>query len=315
MLMKNIAKFFVFVISVSVFSGCSMVFPSAEELKNSSEQLSKDYEKPQVVGKIESSEIEESSGIAASRCSENVFWTHNDSGDEAFIYAFNEKGKKLGTWKVSGAENVDWEDIATLKDKSGVCFLYIGDFGNNKRTRGELTIFRVKEPQISGENKSSSKKNPNETEPTQKIKFTYPDIRHDAETLLIHPETGDIYIISKRMSGAAGVYKLKANYSLEKTNTLEKLADLSIPAVPNGLLTGGDISPDGKRIIVCDYFNGYEIVLPEKAKNFDEIWKQEPKIVELGKREVGEAVGYSADGKSIFATSERNNELIQVKRK
>ncbi len=105
MLMKNIAKFFVFVISLSGILSCSVVFPSAEEFKNSSEQFSKDYEKPQIIGKIESSEIEESSGIAASRCNENVFWTHNDSGDEAFIYAFDGKGKKLGTWKVSGAKN------------------------------------------------------------------------------------------------------------------------------------------------------------------------------------------------------------------
>jgi len=292
-----------------------MVFPSDEELKKSNEQFSSDYEKPQIAGKIESSEIKESSGIAASRCMENVFWTHNDSGDDAFIYAFDEKGKKLGTWKVADAENYDWEDIAMLKDKTGKCFLYIGDFGNNKRNRAELTIYRVKEPQISKENKSSSRKNPLTTENAEAIKFNYPDNRNDAETLLIHPETFDIYIISKRLSGAAGVYKLKANYSLEKTNTLEKLADLSVPAVPNGLLTGGDISPDVTRVIVCDYFNAYEIVLPEKAKNFDEIWKQEPKIVELGKREVGEAVAYAADGKSIFATSERNNELIQVKRK
>ena len=316
MLKKNIAKFFVFVISLSVISACSMVFPSDEQLKNENEKFSADWEKPKVVGKIDSSEIDESSGIAASRCNENVFWTHNDSGDDAYIFALDEKGKKLGTWKVSGATNIDWEDIATRKDKSGECFLYIGEIGNNARKRDEFTIYRVKEPKVLDENKSSSKKNPLETENAEAIKFSYPDIRHDAETLIIHPETGDFYILSKRLSGASGVYKLKANYELGKTNTLEKIADLSVPAAPNGFLTGGDISPDGKRVVVCDYFNAYEIVLPEKAKNFDEIWTQTPVTIELGKREVGEAIGYSADGKSIFATSEKNNSpFIQVKRK
>ncbi len=316
MLKKNIAKFFVFVISLSALSACSAVFPSHEQLKNEHEQFSKDWEKPQTVGKIESSEITESSGIAASRCNENVFWTHNDSGDDAYIFALDATGKKLGTWKVSNAKNIDWEDIATLRDKSGACFLYIGDMGNNKRTRGEFTIYRVKEPTVTDENKSSSKKNPLETETAEQIKFTYPETRHDAETLMIHPETGDIYIVSKRLSGAAGVYKLKADYSLEKTNTLEKIADFSVPATPNGFVTGGDISPDGRRVVICDYFNAYEIVLPENAKNFDEIWKQEPEIIELGTREVGEAVGYSADGKSIFATSEKTNSpFIRVNRK
>ena len=315
MLMKNIAKIFAFVISLSVISGCSMIFPSSEQFNNPNEQFSKDYEKPQVVGKIESSEIEESSGIAPSRCAENVFWTHNDSGDEAFIYAFNSKGKKIGTWKVSGATNLDWEDIATRKEKSGECYLYLADIGNNKRTRSEFTIYRVKEPKISDENKSSNKKNPLTTEAAEAMKFSYPETRHDAETLMIHPETGDFYILSKRLSGASGVYKLKADYKLEKTNMLEKIADFSVPATPNGFLTGGDISPDGKRAVICDYFNAYEIILPENAKNFDEIWKQTPQIIELGNREQGEAIGYSADGKSIFATSEKNNSLIQVKRK
>ncbi len=103
---------------------------------------------------------------------------------------------------------------------------------------------------------------------------------------------------------------------MEKTNTLEKIADFSVPAIPNGFFTGGDISSDGKRIIICDYFSAYEIVLPENAKNFDEIWKEKPTIVELGEREQGEAVGYSVDGKSIFATSEKKNSpIIEVKRK
>lgn len=312
--MKNIAEFFAFVISIIAISACSVVLPSNEQLKNSNEQNSNDWGKPQIAGKIESSEITESSGIVASRCNENTLWTHNDSGDKALLFALDEKGKKLGTWRVSGAENFDWEDIATRRE-SGECYLYIGDIGNNKRTRSELTIYRVKEPKILSEDKSSSKKNPLSTEAAQAVKFTYADTRHDAETLLVHPETGDIYVITKRLSGAAGVYKLKANYEIGKTNTLEKIADLSVPAVPNGFLTGGDISPDGKRIIVCDYFNAYELILPEKAKNFDEIWKQEPKTVELGTREIGEAVGYSADGNSIFATSENNDSLIRVRRK
>ena len=141
-------------------------------------------------------------------------------------------------------------------------------------------------------------------------------MRRDAETLMIHPETNEIYIISKRISDSAGVYKLSGNYSQEKTNKLEKITDFTVPAIPNGFLTGGDISPDGKRVVVCDYFNAYEIILPEKAEKFDEIWKQKPLIVKLGERAQGEAIGYSADGKAVFATSEnKNSPIIRVRRK
>src|SRR5687767_4675893 len=73
---------------------------------------SSQYAEPQTMGRIESGEIKESSGIAASRCQQNVLWTHNDSGDDAFIFAIDQTGKDLGTWKVENAKNLDWEDIA-----------------------------------------------------------------------------------------------------------------------------------------------------------------------------------------------------------
>lgn len=320
MLDKTITKFSLFVISLAIvslfFSGCFSA--SSSNRKDSADKnISADYQKPQVVGKIESNEINESSGIAASKCQPDVFWTHNDSGDDAFIFAINSKGEKLGTWKVSDAKNRDWEDIAAYKNTGGECFLYIGDIGNNDLTRSEQTIYRVKEPQVSGANKSSNRKNPAATESAAAIKIEYPDARHNAETLMVHPKTGDIYVLSKQMSGASGVYKLAAaDYSPDKTNILKKIADFSVPSIPNGLLTGGDISPDGKRVITCDYFDAYEIVLPDSVNDFDQIWKQPATVIDLGERKQGEAVGYSADGKSIFATSEeRNQPFIQVRRK
>lgn len=319
---KTITKKIIFVIFGLVFASCLLACShvasqDGKQIANAkTDEVSKDYQKPQVVGKIQSNEITESSGIAASRCNKNVFWTHNDSGDAAFIYAIGERGESLGTWKVAGAKNNDWEDIAAFKNEKGECFLYIGDTGNNERLKSEFTVYRVREPQISGVEKNSSRKNPLETASAEAIRFDYPDVRHDAETLLVHPQTGDIYILSKSLTGAAGVYKLSKNYDFDKVNHLEKIADITVPAFPVGFLTGGDISPDGKRIILCDYFNGYEIALPEKAKNFDEIWREKPLIVELGERAQGEAIGYAVDGKSIFATSEkRNSPIIEAKRK
>ncbi|MDQ3322308.1 MAG: hypothetical protein M3525_07750 [Acidobacteriota bacterium] len=323
---KTITKNCLVVISLAVFclnfAACSPVSSSRGENggdnknDNNNKNASAGYEKPKAVGKITSGEITESSGIAASRCNENVFWTHNDSGDGAFLFAINAKGEKLGTWKVANAKNKDWEDIAAFKNDKGECFLYVGDIGNNERLKSEMTIYRVREPKVSDANKSSSKKNPVETENAAAIKFDYPDMRRDAETLLVHPQTGDIYVLSKSFSQPSGVYKLAANYDLNKTNTLEKIADFAVPAIPNGFLTGGDISPDGRRVVLCDYFNGYEITLPKEAKDFDEIWKQKPSIIDLGARAQGEAIGYSTDGKSVFATSEKRNQpLIEARKK
>ena len=315
---KNITKFAFIVILMGSMAlsqtGCSIVSPSSSTQNDGFDTPR--YGNPVVTGTLQSKDLREASGVAASKCQADVYWTHNDSGDDAFIFALNKKGEKLGTWKVTGAKANDWEDIAEIKTPAGECVLYIGDIGNNTRIRDEFTIYRVREPKVLPENESSSKKNPLPTEGAEAIKFVYPDMRHDAETLMVHPTSGDIYILSKRLSGASAVYKLKSDFDLSKTNKLEKLADFSVPAIPNGFLTGGDIAPDGRRVIICDYFSAYELVLPETAKNFDEIWKETPQAVELGPREQGEAITYSADGKSIIAGSENKKPpLIEVKRK
>lgn len=316
---KTISKFSAFVILFGlvclIFSGCSEVSSSNKQSVPAANTAA-DYQKPQVVGRIKSAEIGESSGIAASKCQTDVLWTHNDSGGGPYVYAINAKGESLGVWRVAAAENKDWEDIAAVKTEAGECFLYIGDIGNNERKREDLKIYRVKEPTVSDATKGATRKTAPNTDAADAIRFELPDGRFDAESLLVHPKTGDIYVLSKRTDAASSVYKLAAGYGLDAKNKLKKIVDLSVPAIPMGLLTGGDISPDGKRVVVCDYFSAYELELPLLAVNFDEIWKQKSSIIQLGDREQGEAVAYSSDGNSIFATSEKiNSPVIEVKRK
>ena len=94
---------------------------------------------------------------------------------------------------------------------------------------------------------------------------------------------------------------------------LEKVAEVSVPAIPYGLITGGDISPDGAHVALCDYSQGYELTLPAGAANFDMIWQQQPQPIGLGKRPSGESICYSIDGSAVFATSEgKNAPLIEV---
>jgi hypothetical protein len=69
-------------------------------------------------------------------------------------------------------------------------------------------------------------------------------------------------------------------------------------------------------VALCDYVQGYEIVLPDAALAFNLIWKQTLKPIAMGQREQGEAIGYSLDGKALLATSEgRHAALFQVTRR
>lgn len=313
---KTIAKFFglvIFVIASQVFSlSCSRASSNG---RVEPAEFSADYEKPVVVGRIDSDEIMESSGLAASLCQPDVFWTHNDSGDDAFIFAINSKGKHLGTWRVANARNNDWEDVSAFKDTAGNCYLYVGDIGNNKLERPEQKIYRVKEPGLPAPTEMSNKKNPLLTDAAEAVAFKYPDTPHDAEAMIVEPKSGDVYVLTKRLDGPSLVFRIKPKFEMTTPITAERVGEVSLPAAPTGLLTGGGISPDGSRVVVCDYSGGYELKLGTGA-NFDEMWKQKPVPVYLGDRKQGESVTFSADGKSIFATSEKKNSpVIEVKLK
>jgi hypothetical protein len=306
---------------VSLTSACQegSTRASRSERVAESGEVSKAYGSPVEVGELEDKSIDESSGIAASRLNPNLYWTHNDSGDGPFLYALTRTGEKRGTWRVTGASARDWEDMASGPGpQKGQSYLYVGDIGDNGRERREIVVYRVQEPVVTDGDATTNRVEPQHTEPAEAIRLRYPDKRHDAEALAVHPTTGDLYVITKtrNTTAAASVYKLAAPFSASTVNTLEKVGEVRVPSLLPGMITGGDISPDGTKLILCDYFNAYEVVLPENSSGrFDDIWKQAPLVVRMGARQQGEAICYRLDGRAVLATSEGSNAaLIQAER-
>jgi hypothetical protein len=259
---------------------------------------------PTQLATLEDRHVNESSGIVASRSNPGLFWTHNDSGDGPFVYAFDRGGRQRGTWRVEGARARDWEDIAAGPGpEPGRTYLYAGDIGDNDEEREFVTVYRFPEPEVAEADKASTHESPRATAAAEAIRVKYPDGAHDCEALLVHPATGDLYVVTKR-GDAAGVYKLSAPFDSSNVNTFARVAVLRGPGFFGSLVTGADISPDGRRVALCDYASGYELTLPEGSKNFDDVWTQKPTLVPLGPRRQGEAVCYSLDGAALLATSE-----------
>jgi len=308
----NINKFGPFVILISLVSlgtaGCSLL-----PTKGAVDYDSSPYEKPVVSGKLESPDLKEASGMAASKCKPDGFWTHNDSGDDAFLYAIDSTGKHLGVWKVDGAANRDWEDIEAVKSE-GMCYVLIGEIGGDEHKHDRIAVYRVAEPRITTEGSSSSAKNPLAGAKADVSYINYPNEKHDAEALLARPNTGEVYILTKSKNSPSQIYKFTPKFEGE-THTLTLVGEITVPAIPNGTITGGDISADGKRVVLCDYFAGYELILPDGSKSFDEIWKQRPVRIDLGERAVGEAVAYSADGSFVIAVSEKKHTPVNIARR
>ena len=262
------------------------------------------YGVPVQLGRLQDSAITESSGLVSSRVNPGIFWTHNDSGDGPFIYAFDRQGKSRGVWRVIGASARDWEDIAAGPGPERKrTYLFVGDVGNNDGKRTTVEVYRFLEPAVAEADMRATKSKPRMTAPAAVIRLRYPDGNHDAETLLVHPVTGDIYIITKEFLGKAGIYKATAPFNAAEVITLKHIGALNFPSLLGGFVTGGDISPDGHRVAICDYTQGYELVLSE-GRPFDEIWRQPIKTLSLGTRKQGEAIAYRLDGKALLTTSE-----------
>lgn len=277
------------------------------------------YGPPALIATIQDPAVDESSGLVASRSQPGLFWTHNDAGDGPFVYAFGPDGAKRGTWRVAGARADDWEDIAAGPGpKAGQPYLYLGDIGDNPINRPHVVVYRVAEPKVAPADAASTRFEPRQTEQADTIVLKYPDGPHDAEALMVHPQTGDLYILLKVAEGNAGVYKASAAAVAASPQgvTLERVGEVGVPGVFPGMFTGADISPDGRRVVVCDYLSAYELSLGDNARApFDDVWEQTPHAIDLGKRKQGEAVCYGPDGQTVFATSEdQPAHLIEVRR-
>jgi hypothetical protein len=268
---------------------------------------------PAQIATLEDRRIDESSGIVASRRNPGLFWTHNDSGDGPFVYAFDRAGRNRGTWRVEGAKAFDWEDIAAGPGpEPGRAYLYAGDIGDNGEKRELVVVYRFPEPEVTDAGSGSTGQSPRATATAEALRLKYPDGPHNAEALMVHPTSGDLYVVTK-LADSAGVYKLAAPFDASKVNTLARVATLHGPGFFGTLITGGDISPDGRRVALCDYASGYELTLPLGSKSFDDIWSRKPTVIPLGARRQGEAVCYRLDGAALLATSEGTpTPLIEV---
>jgi hypothetical protein len=66
--------------------------------------------------------------------------SHNDSGDEPWIYILSKDGKLIRKVYIQGIRYIDWEDVSYDADED---VLYIGDVGNNANNRRNLEVGKV----------------------------------------------------------------------------------------------------------------------------------------------------------------------------
>ena len=186
------------------------------------------------VGYFDYEPIKESSGLAASRRFEGVYWTLNDSGNPAELYATELTGKLIRAYPVEGGDNRDWEALA-IDDKGQ---LWIGGIGNNSRERGDLRVYVVDEP--------------DPRDPTASIKvlatyyYSYPAENVDAEGMFVHE--GVPHIISKEANRAV-LYRF-TQLADGQNHTLEQVGVLASGAYR---ITGAALNKDATMLAAVTY--------------------------------------------------------------
>ena len=246
--------------------------------------------------------INESSGIACSRSSPGIFWTHNDSGGEPVLYAFNPKGEDLGEFPVKGAKATDWEDIASFA-LSGQNYLLVADTGDNATRRDHCTLFIAREPDV-----VDKTTRPTELALISEQDFVYEDGPRNCESAAVDSTRREVLLVSKMTDPSCKVYMLPLpGKGRPKQAVAKAIATLSIPTT-----TAMDISPDGLRAVVLTYKNAYEYTRGA-TEDWGKAFASEPRVLTMPDRKQGESICYGPDGRTLYLTSEkRPTPLIEV---
>jgi hypothetical protein len=246
------------------------------------------------LGTVANVAVVELSGIAASRRNPGVWWVHNDSGNPAAVYAVGDNGADLGTFTLTGATNIDWEDIAVGPGPvPGTNYLYVADIGGNIAPRNEVFVYRVPEPAVS----SSTSSGAVNLAGAVKLTLSYPSAATpDAEALIVDPINGDLFIVTKVVAGSAKVYR--ADVSGSTTVSMTEVA-----SVPQLVVTGGDVTAAGDFVALRTYFS--VLVYPRPAgQPLAAAFAQTPCAGATATETQGEAIGFTPDGRGYVTASE-----------
>lgn len=251
------------------------------------------------MGIVESSALTEISGLAASRRNAGVCWVHNDSGDSARVFAMSESGAHLGTYSLNGASARDWEDMAIGPGPDpGVDYLYVADTGDNRRQRVSVTVYRVPEPMVTQDQAPVTET----LDDVEALPMCYPEAAFDCETLLVDPETADVYLVTRDREGTgqAHVYRCAAPHTPGVMATLELVTSIAL-AVQQ---TGGDVSPDGSAVLLRAHAGPATLWSRPAGGALWEVFLGTSCLVPLASEPQGEAIAWSADGAHYFSVSE-----------
>ena len=169
-------------------------------------------------------------------------WTHNDSGGKPILYAIDTTTfQVVQKLTLKNVKNKDWEDVCTDGVK-----VYVGDFGNNKGNRKDLSIYMFPLSAIPDNGDATIK--------VDSINFTFGDQTdftkrkvHDFDCEAMFVTDDNLYLLSKGWeTGTTRLYRLPktpGKYVAKVVNGFDS----------QGLITGADYDRENHILAIVGY--------------------------------------------------------------
>lgn len=182
-------------------------------------------------------EIVESSGLTT--LPGGLVVTTNDSGDSGRVFTVDpSSGRTVGmtSWPTEP------EDVEALAP-AGPGHVWVGDIGDNRHVRDSVEVLRV--PVGRGDR----------TVEPEAYELVYPDGARDAEALVSHPLTGQLFVITKGVF-AGTVYAAPLRLRSDRPNRLAEVGDAP------GIVTDATFLPGGGGVVMRTYTSAHLAAFP-----------------------------------------------------
>jgi hypothetical protein len=260
----------------------------------------------QLSGLVLDPQLQEISGVAASRLHDDTLWMINDGGSGAQVHAVTRRGSRLASIGIAGVDNTDWEDLAAF-ELDGRNYLLVADTGDNGGLRKTLQLHVIAEPaQLVDAT----------VQPAWSIAFRWPDGPRDCEAVAVDAASGQVLLVSKKRQPPE-LFSLPLRPRGTGLQVARRIGLLA--GVPQGdadevrvnrdlarirsQVTAMDVAPDRHAVAVLTY---RDVLI--YARHGRESWARTlaraPKVHPLPWLPQGEALAWSADGKALYATGE-----------
>jgi len=253
----------------------------------------------------------EISGVAASIDNPSVLWVHGDSGNGETLWAINSKGALLGAYTLPGIKTLDCEGIAIGPGpRSGVCYVYWGDIGDNAENRSQIAVYRFPEPSVSLTQS---------IEPVRRmlsdvvtVKLKYPDGPHNAESLMVDPIEGDLFVGTKTKRKTRFYRAARADLLERREIQLTLAAEIDFD-----IASDASISPSGAEILVRqEDFAWLVRRLPgQSVADALSVRPVEVPVIGTPAEPNGEAIGFDGSGQGYFTISEGSRQPLNYFRR